>query len=135
MSTIGKEHVHSVAIVGAGPAGATCAFYLAEQGIDVLLLEKKKFPRDKICGDAITVRAQQHLERMGVLQEILKEKKGNWAALGGIVSPSGIEYYGDSSDEVKGQHLVIAIKRRIMDEKVAKAATKTGAKLVENFNV
>ncbi|MHA1185905.1 MAG: NAD(P)/FAD-dependent oxidoreductase [Candidatus Heimdallarchaeota archaeon] len=135
MSTIGKEHVHSVAIVGAGPAGATCAFYLAEQGIDVLLLEKKNFPRDKICGDAITVRAQQHLERMGVLQEILKEKKGNWAALGGIVSPSGIEYYGDSSDEVKDQHLVIAIKRRIMDEKVAKAATKTGAKLVENFNV
>jgi len=134
MSTIGKEHVHSVAIVGAGPAGATCAFYLTKQGIDVLLLDKKKFPRDKICGDAITVRAQQHLERMGVLQEIIKEKKGKWAALGGIVSPSGIEYYGDSSEQVEG-HLVIAIKRRIMDEKVVKAAVKAGAKLVENFNV
>ena len=133
MSTI--NHIYEVGIVGAGPAGATCAYYLAEKGFEVLILDKKKFPRRKICGDAITVRAQMHLERMGVLQEILVEKKGNWAAIGGIVSPSGIEYYGDSTDQVKGQHLVIAIKREIMDEKILRAATKRGAKLLENINV
>lgn len=135
MTAISDNHIYEVGIVGAGPAGASCAYYLAKFGIEVVLFEKKKFPRKKVCGDAITVRAQDHLKRMGVLQEILKEKKGNWAALGGIVSPSGIEYYGDSTDEVKGQHLVIAIKREIMDEKIVRAATNAGAKLFENINV
>ncbi|NHJ03879.1 MAG: NAD(P)/FAD-dependent oxidoreductase [Candidatus Heimdallarchaeota archaeon] len=134
MVSIKKDHIYEVGIIGAGPAGATCAFYLGKEGKDVLLLDKKKFPRRKICGDAITVRAQQHLERMGVLEEIIAEKKGNWAALGGLVSPSGIAYYGDSSDQVSG-HLVIAIKREIMDEKVVRAAEKADVKFIENFSV
>lgn len=129
-----NKDIIDIGIIGGGPAGATCAFYLAQKGFKVTIFDKKKFPRRKICGDAITLRAQEHLEKMGVLQEILDEKKGNWAALGGIVSPSGIEYYGDSSQQVNG-HLVIAIKREIMDEKVVKAAVNAGAKFVENFNV
>lgn len=135
MATINNNHIYEVGIVGARHAGASCAFYLAKSGIEVALFEKKKFPRKKICGDAITIRAQEHLKRMGVLQEILKEKKGNWAALDGIVSPSGIEYYGDSSNEVKGQHLVIVIKREIMDEKIVRAAINAGTKLLENITV
>jgi geranylgeranyl reductase family protein len=129
-----KSNCFDVCIIGAGPAGSTCAYYLGKKGHNVLLLEKKKFPRDKICGDAFTLRAQKHLEEMGVLQEVLKENKGNWAAFGGIVSPSGIEYYGDSHKELD-QHLVIAIKRKIVDEKMAKAAKKAGANLVENYSV
>ena len=40
-----------VLVVGAGPAGAATAYHLAKAGIDVLVLEKSAFPRDKICGD------------------------------------------------------------------------------------
>ena len=127
MATL-SDDVFDVCIVGAGIAGSTCAFYLAKKGIRTLVLEKKKFPRDKICGDAITERAQIHLNRMDVLQEILAEKKGNWAATGGLVSPSGIEYYGDSSNE--HEHLVIAVKRKILDQKLIQTAVKQGAKLV-----
>jgi flavin-dependent dehydrogenase len=64
------DSLSDVAIVGAGPAGATCAWYLAKQGIRVLLLDKAKFPRDKFCGDAVIPRAQRHLERMGVLDQM-----------------------------------------------------------------
>ena len=39
-----------VIVVGAGPAGATTAFYLAQSGLNVLLLEKSRFPREKVCG-------------------------------------------------------------------------------------
>ena len=46
-----------VIVVGAGPAGATTAFYLAQSGLDVLLLEKATFPREKVCGDGLTPRA------------------------------------------------------------------------------
>ncbi|THA39938.1 geranylgeranyl reductase family protein [Streptomyces sp. A1547] len=55
-----------VIVVGAGPAGCTTAFHLAQAGHDVLLLEKAVFPRDKICGDGLTPRAVKELLALGV---------------------------------------------------------------------
>ncbi|MDR0432598.1 MAG: FAD-dependent oxidoreductase, partial [Bifidobacteriaceae bacterium] len=55
-----------VVIVGAGPAGAAAAAYLAEAGIDVLLLDKATFPRDKVCGDGLTPRAVRELDLLDV---------------------------------------------------------------------
>ena len=48
MSASARYPVYDVCVVGAGPSGATCAYYLARHGQRVLLLEKKKFPRDKL---------------------------------------------------------------------------------------
>ncbi len=70
-----------VCIVGAGPSGSTCAFHLARAGKSVLLLEAQRFPHDKVCGDVITPLAQQHLEEMGVLEQIFLEKEGRWVSL------------------------------------------------------
>jgi geranylgeranyl reductase family protein len=55
-----------VIVVGAGPAGSTTAYYLAQAGLDVLLLEKATFPREKVCGDGLTPRAVRQLIAMGV---------------------------------------------------------------------
>ena len=55
-----------VIVVGAGPAGSTTAFHLAQAGLDVLLLEKTTFPREKVCGDGLTPRAVKQLVGMGV---------------------------------------------------------------------
>ncbi|GAA1105171.1 geranylgeranyl reductase family protein [Kitasatospora arboriphila] len=55
-----------VIVVGAGPAGASTAVHLARAGVDVLLLEKSRFPRDKVCGDGLTPRGVHQLLRMGV---------------------------------------------------------------------
>jgi menaquinone-9 beta-reductase len=55
-----------VIVVGAGPAGASAAYHLAEAGVDVLLLEKSAFPRDKVCGDGLTPRAVRQLVAMGL---------------------------------------------------------------------
>ena len=55
-----------VFIVGAGPAGSALAYYLATAGIDVLVLEKASFPREKVCGDGLTPRAVKALTGMGV---------------------------------------------------------------------
>src|SRR4051794_25811435 len=55
-----------VIVVGAGPAGTSTAYHLANAGLDVLLLEKASFPRDKICGDGLTPRAVRQLVSMGL---------------------------------------------------------------------
>jgi geranylgeranyl reductase family protein len=53
-------------VVGGGPAGASCAHWLADAGHDVLVLEKKQYPRVKTCGDGLTPRAVKQLEEMGL---------------------------------------------------------------------
>jgi geranylgeranyl reductase family protein len=55
-----------VAIVGAGPAGSAAAYFLARDGVDVLLLDQSSFPRDKVCGDGVGSRALAVMERMGL---------------------------------------------------------------------
>jgi geranylgeranyl reductase family protein len=55
-----------VIVVGAGPAGSATAYHLAQAGLDVLLLEKTTFPREKVCGDGLTPRATKQLIKMGV---------------------------------------------------------------------
>ena len=59
-------HVHDVLIVGGGPSGSSCAYWLAEAGWDVALVEKKVFPREKTCGDGLTPRSVRQLADMGV---------------------------------------------------------------------
>jgi menaquinone-9 beta-reductase len=59
-------HVHDVLVIGGGPAGSSCAFWLADAGWDVALVEKKEFPRIKTCGDGLTPRSVRQLADMGI---------------------------------------------------------------------
>src|SRR5436309_7479324 len=55
-----------VLVVGAGPAGSAAAYHLASSGVDVLLVDRARFPREKVCGDGLTPYGVRALERMGV---------------------------------------------------------------------
>ena len=62
-----------VLIIGGGPAGATAAMFLAKLGVkSVLLIDKAKFPRDKICGDAQGRRASAIFKELGIYEEYVK---------------------------------------------------------------
>ncbi|MFZ1063621.1 MAG: geranylgeranyl reductase family protein [Acidimicrobiales bacterium] len=64
--------VYDVAIVGAGPSGSACAFWLAQAGWSVCLVEKKTFPREKTCGDGLTPRSVYQLKEMGLEREVAR---------------------------------------------------------------
>jgi menaquinone-9 beta-reductase len=55
-----------VLVVGAGPGGAATAYHLARHGVDVTVVDKATFPREKVCGDGITPRGVASMLRMGV---------------------------------------------------------------------
>ena len=55
-----------VLVVGAGPGGSATAYHLARHGIDVTVVERSAFPREKVCGDGLTPRGVAALLKMGV---------------------------------------------------------------------
>ena len=68
--------IHDVIVVGAGPGGSTAASFLARRGVDVLLLDKSDFPRDKVCGDGLTPQAIYWCDRLGCVDEVLAQTQG-----------------------------------------------------------
>jgi geranylgeranyl reductase family protein len=62
--------MHDVLIIGGGPAGSSCAYWLADAGWDVAVVERKRFPRTKTCGDGLTPRAVRQLADMGLEDSI-----------------------------------------------------------------
>ena len=92
---------HEVIVVGAGPGGATAATALAQAGRDVALLDRQRFPRDKICGDAIRI-----MNDLGMAGKIAAARaRGEFYPLDGmrLVSPSGrtleVPFHGGPADE------------------------------------
>ena len=57
-------------IVGGGPAGASAAIHMAASGARVLVAERERFPREKLCGEFITPECLEHFKRLGVLEEM-----------------------------------------------------------------
>ena len=125
------EPVHDVVIVGGGPAGSSCAYWLADAGWDVVVVEKKHFPRVKTCGDGLTPRAVRQLADMGLED-----------ALAGSHKYSGLRAYGfgQSLEMQWPEHpnfpsYGYTITRHDLDGLVADRAVKAGATLLTGTEV
>ncbi len=105
-------------IVGAGPAGSIAALRLAAAGRAVLLLDRRPFPREKVCGDALIPDAIACLSRNGLLERVRRQAR----ALDGLTarSPAGV------SVDLSGTFLTL--ERERLDALLARAAAEAGAR-------
>ncbi|HEY9476600.1 MAG TPA: geranylgeranyl reductase family protein [Mycobacteriales bacterium] len=134
--TDGRYGRHSddadVVVVGAGPGGSTAAYYLAQSGLDVLLLEKSTFPREKVCGDGLTPRSVRSLVAMG----IDTSPEAGWLRNRGLrVLGGGLRLELPWPELASYPDYGLVRPRLDLDDMLARQARKAGARLLEQTNV
>ena len=122
-----------VIVVGAGPAGSTAAKWLADRGLDVALLEKSSFPRDKVCGDGLTPRCTKQLIRLGV--DVSTE--AGWKHNVGLRTYGARRepFYFPWPELESFPNFGLTRSRSDFDHLLARLAVDSGADLYENANV
>jgi len=117
------DRTADVLVVGGGPAGASCAYWLADAGWDVVLVEKKHFPREKTCGDGLTPRSVRQLQDMG-LQSAL-DGAHRYDGLRSCAYGQVMELPWPAHPSFPSHGYVIT--RHDLDQLVVEQATKSGA--------
>jgi flavin-dependent dehydrogenase len=118
-----------VLIVGAGPAGAVAALTLARAGVRVLVVDRARFPRHKLCGDTLNPGALRLLARLGVADATLARGLPIEGML--LTSASGVQVRGLYGRGLSGRSLV----RRDLDQALIDAAVRAGAQFQDDVRV
>jgi geranylgeranyl reductase family protein len=125
------EHF-DIIIVGGGPAGSACGTLFARAGLQVLLLEKTKFPREKICGACVNPRAWQYFEHLGVADE-LRSHSPNRIDSFRVTDTLGRSFAGQIPSTE--QHPFFSLSRARLDAILLQQAKNSGAVVLEETAV
>lgn len=116
-----------VLVIGGGPAGAAAGYWLARNGHDVTIVERKTFPREKTCGDGLTPRAVFQLTEMGLADALAPYHRYHGLRATGMGRELELEWPSHSKYPQHGY----VVRRRDLDLMVARNAEATGATLLE----
>jgi flavin-dependent dehydrogenase len=126
-----------VIVVGGGPGGASAAWHLAAQGLDVLVVDRARFPRDKTCAEYLSPEASRLLSAMGALDAV---EAAGAAQLGGMLvrAPNGEVIAGHfaAGHGFRGfRDRGLAVRRRVLDALLLDRARAAGARVLEGAQV
>ena len=126
-----------VIVVGGGPAGSSTAFFLARAGVDVLLLDRARFPRDKVCSEYMSPQASRILAEMDALCAV--ENAGAARLVGMRVhAPNGRTIHGEfaAAHGYRGfRDRGLAVRRTVLDSILLERARSAGVKVEEGVRV
>ncbi|WP_420639803.1 geranylgeranyl reductase family protein [Candidatus Poriferisocius sp.] len=112
--------------MGGGPAGSATAYWAARHGLDVVVVERKQFPRDKTCGDGLTPRAVKALDDMGLGDELTRYHR--YGGLRAVAHNRTMELAWPRHPEFPDYGYVV--RRRELDQLVADHAAAAGAEIL-----
>jgi geranylgeranyl reductase family protein len=130
-----QSQAFDLIIVGAGPAGATAAIYARRHGLKTLLIDKARFPRDKICGDALGGKSVHILRELGLLESVrqLPGTRVNTIVFG---SAKHVEARIDLTRSRRKEFSTgFVIRRRIFDAFLVEHARSAADTCMEGFKV
>lgn len=116
-----RDSSWDVVVIGAGVAGASAAILLARAGLKTLIVEAKKFPREKVCGGCLNQRAQDSLARIGILDALMKQ---------GAVSLKELRLQLPRTDVIWPMPPMLSIRRSTLDSLLVHTATNAGAEFI-----
>ena len=136
MSTDRLPRSTQVLVVGGGPAGASSAWHCAQAGLDVVLIDRARFPRAKPCAEYVSPEGSRILSAMGAL-ELLEARA---AALTGmdVHAPSGERIHGEfvARHGFRGfRDRGLGVRREVLDTIVLDRARAGGVHVVEGVKV
>ena len=121
-----------VIIAGAGPAGSSAAIHLARRGVRVLLVEQKKFPRAKLCGEFISPECQKHFENLGVAEAMSSSQP---AAITETVFYSSGGHHITVPSSWFGGSAALGLSRAVMDNVLLRRAQNCGVTVLEGTTI
>jgi menaquinone-9 beta-reductase len=119
-----------IIIVGAGPAGTGGAIRLAQQGFQVILIEREKFPRQKLCGEFISPECFRHFKELGVLDEMFS-KGGDRITETAFYEPGGKSVSVPSKWFNGDGQSALGLSRAEMDFQLLERARNVGVEVFE----
>jgi geranylgeranyl reductase family protein len=128
MAPVDRARSCDVLVIGGGPSGSAAAYWLASAGHDVVMVERKHYPREKTCGDGLTPRSVRQLEDMGLRDE-LAAAGHRYDGLRSHGFGRTLELRWPSHPDLPGYGYVIT--RHDLDALVAERAEKAGATVWE----
>ncbi len=124
-----------IAIIGGGPGGASAAIEAAGRGLDVIVVDKGRFPRDKCCGDGLTTGALRHLDQLGFDPATVP----SWRAVTDVSvrTPSGRQrlFPLPATDDGGGGVFAAVARRRQFDAALLDLARDAGASVNEGHEL
>lgn len=123
------SHHFDIIIAGAGPSGTSAAIYLAAKGLSVLIIEQKKFPRSKLCGEFISPECWEHFARLGVAETM---------TMSGGATLNQTVFYSRNGRCVAvpskwfGAEAALGLSRAEMDNKLLERARESGVTVLDN---
>ena len=130
---MGTRSNYDVIIAGAGPAGASAAIHLAARGARVLLIEQKKFPRAKLCGEFISPECTAHFESLGVAEQMLASHPAELSETV-FYSKNGASV-SVPSNWFSTRGAALGLSRAEMDERLLRRAAELGVDVREDATV
>ncbi|HZR05268.1 MAG TPA: NAD(P)/FAD-dependent oxidoreductase [Candidatus Udaeobacter sp.] len=114
-----------VAIVGGGPAGSSCAAFCALAGLHTLVLERERFPREKVCGDCLNPSCWPVLERLGLAQQVRDLPHSKLTSVE-FIAIDGHKVVVDLPTE---DDCELSVKRSLFDDLLLRRAGELGAQI------